>query len=55
MSPMREDQDHENVNDVAGEVVIDGGEEEQGMDLSLLNPDPADTDDFCGNWADQMQ
>jgi len=55
MSPMREDQDLENVNDVAGEVVIDGGEEEQGMDLSLLNPDPADTDDFCGNWADQMQ
>jgi hypothetical protein len=46
----------EDVNEVAEEVVIEGqeGGEDQNMDFSILNPDPADTEDFCGNWADQM-
>jgi hypothetical protein len=58
-SPLREDMDQgiDDIDDVVEEVAVefeddgeDGGEEKE-MDLALLNPDPEDTEDFCGNWA----
>jgi len=51
------DQGIDDIDDVVEEVAVefeddgeDGGEEKE-MDLALLNPDPEDTEDFCGNWA----
>jgi len=54
--------DVEDVNDVVEEIGDDdddGNEEgEQEMDLGLLQPDPEDKEDFCGNfgenWADKL-
>jgi hypothetical protein len=57
MSPLRDDMDQgiDDIDDVAEEVEVEDDSEDDGeekeMDLALLNMDPEDTEDFCGNWA----